>query len=91
MAANYAERITAAGRRIARFIAADEAMQKMTRREIKRTLDSAYRDISSIFDSVDLAQASSAVIARHGSPDGTPMTSGEFEKIMQDYAKGDCG
>lgn len=72
-AGNYAERITAAGYKIAHFIAADEVMQKMTRCEIKHALDSAYRDISAIFDNVDLMQASSAVIARLGSlaePDG---------------------
>lgn len=54
IARNYAERITAAGRRIARFIGEDETMQNMTRGEIKRALDSAYRDITVIFDNVDL-------------------------------------
>lgn len=72
-AEDYSKMVKAAGRKIAQFIVEDETLQKMTRGEIKHALDSAYRDISTIFANVDLAQASSAVIAKHGSqaePDG---------------------
>lgn len=67
-AGNYSERITTARRKILHFIAEDETIQKMTRYEIKRAIDFVYRDISAVFDNVDLAQASSAVIAKQGSP-----------------------
>lgn len=65
---SYVERVNAAGREIAHFIAEDETLQKMTRGEIKHALDSAYRDISAVFGNVNLAQASSAVIAKQVSP-----------------------
>lgn len=67
-AGNYAERITAAEHRIVHFIAEDKTMQKMTRCDIKRVLDSVYRNILAVFDNVDLGQASSAVITKYGSP-----------------------
>ncbi len=67
VADNYAEKISTAGRKIAHFIVGDETLQEMTRGEIKHALDSAYRDISAVFDNVDLVQALS-VTAKQASP-----------------------